>query len=138
MSAADLILDFLSAAHRSLALFRAGYFKVERVWGRGLVAFQAPGDQGLRNGPLADGGEFSLHGFGCAFDLATGEFVDIDWNDQGDVTFNIYRLQDFAESVGRAGDWTDDELQAAADWLVSAGELTAAGGDWYAFTAATD
>lgn len=127
---AGLILAFLRGMRSSLDQLRVEYSAVERTSG-GLHAFPRSGGGGVREGVLGNGTEFSLHGAGCSFELTTGEFVDIDWDHDGDPIFDVYRLQRYAQSLGRKGEWTDDQLREAANGLVSSGELIAMA-TWYA------
>lgn len=137
MTSVELVLAFIEAARRALALLRENYAGVERAARRGLVAYPRSGGDGIRSGPLGDGGEFSLHGIGCLFDLASGETVDIDWNQDGEPIFDAFRLQAYARSVGQRGRWTDQELRDAASWLVSAGELNTGVNGWFAIRGGT-
>ncbi len=62
----------------------------------------------VREGTIAGLGSFHLHGIGCRFELEGGEDVDFDWDTNGDVVFDAWRLRSFASSIGHEGINEDD------------------------------
>lgn len=131
MNASNAILEFLKAIGRCMDLLRSEHLGVQREAGRGLKAYPRDGGPAKREGTLGAEGEFSLHGVGCYFKLATGEVVDVDWNAEGHVVFDLHRLTLHMRSLPGGEVFTDGELRDAADWLVSAGELAKLENGWY-------
>ena len=80
-------------------------------------------------GPLAGGGEYVIHGFGCAVKLP-GISVDFDFGDDGQIDgFDWYRLSAFAGSrLPRRYKIRDvDELRALVDAAHDSGDLIHSG-----------
>jgi hypothetical protein len=66
-----------------------------------------------RSGLLEGLGDYQVHGHGCRFELSSGALVDFDWDQEGRETFDVWRLRQFAQSIGYP-DATQEELAEAA------------------------
>jgi hypothetical protein len=88
----------------------------------------------VREGVVDDFGSFYLHGRGCLFELVGGEEIDFDWDADGDVVFNDWRLRTFARSLGFES-ITLKELRAAAMSAAHRGLLCEKTDGWFAILA---
>ena len=88
------------------------------------VGYDVPG-----RGQLNGGGEYFIHGYGCAVRLP-GATVDFDFGDDGQIdSFDWYRLSSFAGSQlsTRYGIQDEDELRALIDDAHKSGDLVHSG-----------
>lgn len=85
-----------------------------------------------RYGYVEGFGAYRVHGYGCRFDLDSGEAVDYDWSAHGKPTFDAWRLWQYARSCG--ADLEQPELFEACRALAAAGVVLEH--DWGFFTAA--
>lgn len=106
---------FVRLASRCLEALLLMYGGTERptVW-TGLWLVPRDGGEPVRSGTLPGLGTFQLHGIGCRFELGTGEDVDVDWDDQGRVVFDSWRMWIYAESRADASSVERGALRLAA------------------------
>lgn len=113
MEPTEVVLAFIASAERC----------------EGALAAQV---DGARHGHIAGLGAYRIHGYGCRFDLDTGEQVDYDWTVHGEPTFDAWRLWQYARSRGVELD--QPELLEACRALAEAGLVVEH--EWGFFTAA--
>ncbi len=101
MTPQEVVYAFTQLAARCLDSLIAEYDGSERptVW-TGLFLRPRDGGEPVRSGTLSGLGEFKLHGRGCAFELDSGEDLDVDWDDAGHAVFDSWKLLVFAQSIG--------------------------------------
>jgi hypothetical protein len=88
----------------------------------------------VRSGIIEGLGSFHLHGIGCRFELDGGEDIDFDWDADGAVVFDSWRLRSFASSIGHGG-FPDHDLTTAARDLVRRGVLIEVRDGWFSIPA---
>ncbi len=125
--------DELVQAYHS-ALVDCGWAIRRQYRGASRVAVAAPltlfgVDEGVRvsAGHVNGFGEFKMHGAGCRFVLASGAVVDFDWDPDGRMVFDAWRLLKYAESLGLHP--SQEDLLAAAS---SSPILTETRPGWFA------
>lgn len=114
MDPRETVDAFVRLTARCLDALLAKYGGTERptVW-TGLWLVPREGSDPVRSGRLDGLGIFNLHGRGCRFELDTGEALDVDWDGDGRVVFDSWRIHMFALSIGELS--VDMEtLEAAA------------------------
>jgi hypothetical protein len=102
MSADHLVVEFFRLATLCLSQLNAQFVGTERptVY-TGMWLQPREGSDAVRSGVLNDLGSFKLHGFGCGFELTTGEELDVDWRlEDGKAVFDSWRILMFATSAG--------------------------------------
>lgn len=87
----------------------------------------------VRDGEVAGLGSFHLHGVGCRFELDGGEDVDFDWDAEGNVVFDGWRLRSFAQSVG-VDSLEVTDFDSSARSLVSRGLLQERRPGWFSIS----
>lgn len=114
MTPQEIVHEFTGLTSRCLDVLIAEYGGAERptVW-TGLFLRPRDGGDPVRSGPLRGLGRFNLHGCGCAFELDSGEDLDVDWDDDGRAVFNSWKLRFFALSIGN-DHVSREELRLAA------------------------
>jgi len=103
MIAEELVDRFTDLTERCLNQIKSTYEGIGRrsiTSPAGLLPISGGGP--VRSGLLGSIGSFQVHGQGCQFELIGGEVLDIDWNVEGQATFDSWRIWMFATSVGEA------------------------------------
>ncbi|MFF3733643.1 DUF6896 domain-containing protein [Streptomyces sp. NPDC002476] len=85
-----------------------------------------------KDGELANGIEYSVHGNGCLFVSVDGHEVDVDFLANGTPVFDAWRIERFSLSRGVAPVSTAEELTRECRLMVSSGTLEEASGGWFA------
>lgn len=85
-----------------------------------------------RQGRLASGIQYHVHGIGCEFVGRRNEIVDIDFAPDGTPIFDAWRLRRYLVSLGQ-GKYDEDAIVATCQELVAAGKLVAHETGWFAF-----
>ncbi|WP_421694513.1 DUF6896 domain-containing protein [Aestuariivirga sp.] len=85
----ELILDYLTAVERCLALFEKKFGRKDliRAWREGVIP---------QTGKLADGVLYQIHGFGCGVEY-TDHDIDFEFANQHEVGFDAWRLWRYAK-----------------------------------------
>jgi hypothetical protein len=98
----ETVERFVMLTARCLDQIKLQYAGTERpTLFTGLWLRSRAGGDLVRSGSLEGLGTFRLHGTGCAFELDTGEDLDVDWNlDDGRAVFDSWRIYLFALSQG--------------------------------------
>ena len=89
-----------------------------------------PSGRRVRGGVIPGVGTYRLHGFGCRFELETGEEVDFDWGPDAQPRFDVWRLQTFARSRG-GPTLSDDAIVHALTDLCDRGLLVPVSESFY-------
>ena len=90
LSPADIVQEFADLTASCLDLMRLDQNGAAHVITRPVG----------RVGRLGTVGWFRFHGRGCCFELDSGEVLDVDWDETGRAIFDVWRIQNFARSVG--------------------------------------
>ncbi|MFC8171930.1 DUF6896 domain-containing protein [Streptomyces sp. NPDC057325] len=85
-----------------------------------------------KDGKLANGIEYSVHGNGCLFVSVDGHEIDIDFLANGTPIFDAWRIERFSLSRGFAPVSTAEELTQECRLMVSSGTLEETSGGWFA------
>lgn len=130
MTPRELTTGFITALGVCLRALRATTSEVSRAEvGAPLTAVGPSGDRS-RVGSIEGVGHYKLHGIGCRFELESGEEVDFDWDPDGRPTFDVWRVRNYARSVG-SDEVTADQLSEALASLCDDGVLSYAAGDGF-------
>lgn len=127
MTPREIVEEFASLTARCLDAIVIKYRGTDRptVW-TGLWLVPRDGGEPVRSGVLYGLGTFKLHGRGCGFELDSGAYVDVDWDEEGRAVFDSWRVLMFARSIGDES--VDGEsLRIAARqvaWVVALGPDT--------------
>lgn len=117
-----MVMGFITALGLCARALAATTTAVSRTdVGAPLTALSLSGERS-REGSISGFGAFQLHGIGCRFELASGEEVDFDWDQEGRPIFDVWRLRTYAHSVGQAAT-TEVELHDALANLCRDGVL---------------
>lgn len=99
----DLVLGFIAALGVCVRAPQGTTTGVSRAEvGAPLTAVSPLGFRS-RAGSVPGVGSYKLHGAGCRFELESGEAVDFDWDQGGRPVFDVWRVRDYARSVGSPG-----------------------------------
>jgi hypothetical protein len=85
-----------------------------------------------KDGELANGIEYSVHGNGCLFVSVDGHEVDVDFLANGTPVFDAWRIERFSLSRGVAPVSTAEELTRECHLMVSSGTLEEVSKGWFA------
>lgn len=101
MTPGEIVETFTYLTGRCLDALKEEYESLERgtVY-TGLMLLPRGGGSPTRSGSLHGLGDFKLHGYGCQFELYSGEDLDLDWDAQGRAIFDSWRILMFARSIG--------------------------------------
>jgi hypothetical protein len=130
MTASSAVLDYIAALQTALAALTAQLVAVERVGRPGVLAGKTAGGDYVREGDLSGIGTFSLHGVGCLVEFDDETLVDFDWNADGAVVFDAWRVRRFCRSRG-AVDLDEAAIVQACRQLVADGRLADEGQGWF-------
>jgi len=101
VKAAETLAAFLDHLAIAVAALHFEFSGVDRAEPTAPMEIRpALGGPGVRKGVLGDFATFALHGYGCRVEFNTSEVVDFDWDVDLRETFDGWRLQKFATSVG--------------------------------------
>lgn len=114
MTSNEIVLRFAILAAGCLEALRHEYVGMVRPdVGSPLSLLPRLGGKPVRSGELVDIGHFQIHGRGCRFELASGEDIDVDWDEDGRAVFDSWRILMLARSIGNHA-VDRDSLRAAA------------------------
>ena len=131
MNSCDVVVRFVAALGWCLEALRSHFVSVDRDNPIAPLEARTALGESSRSGRLEGLGSFLLHGVGCRVVLDSGEEVDFDWSEDGDATFDVWRLQKYARSIGfREAEEVD--LVAACQRLAAVGMLEDRGAGWFA------
>ena len=101
MTPHETVATFTELTARCLEALVSEYEGIDRptVW-TGLFLRPRGGGDPVRSGVLAGLGRFKLHGNGCQFELDSGADLDVDWDGEGRVVFDSWRILMYARSIG--------------------------------------
>ncbi|MFD4218227.1 DUF6896 domain-containing protein [Streptomyces griseus] len=85
-----------------------------------------------KEGKLANGIEYLVHGSGCLFVSVDGHEIDVDFLANGNPVFDAWRIERFSLSRGFTPVSTAEELTRACRLMVSSGTLEEASRGWFA------
>jgi hypothetical protein len=91
-----------------------------------------------KDGAIASGIEYSVHGNGCLFVSADGQEIDVDFLVNGTPVFDAWRIKRFSSSRGVTPGCTAEELIRECRLMVSSGALEEANEGWFAMKGETD
>lgn len=115
MTPDELVVRFADLALDCLAALRHEYAGFDRLSVRLPMTVQPrSGGESVRSGELIGLGRFRIHGGGCRFELTGGEEVDVDWDNDGTVVFDSWRILMFAKSMGNSSMGRDSLRMAAS------------------------
>jgi len=130
MTASSAVLDYLAALTTALVALKRQLVAVERVGRPGVLSGKTASGEYVRGGVLAGVGTFDLHGMGCLVEFDDESLVDFDWNANGAVVFDAWRVRRFCRSRGTV-DFDDAAIVQACRQLVADGRVAEEGQGWF-------
>jgi len=131
MNSYDVVVRFVANLGWCLEMLRSHFSSIDRAGATEPLKARTAFGAAERSGHLEGLGAFQLHGVGCRVTLDSGEQIDFDWDEDGDATFDAWRLRKFAHSIG-SEETSDADLLAACRQLAAAGLLVEREAGWYA------
>lgn len=128
MTNSEIVEAFLDSAEECLEALAEQYPSSKGPgWYLPLKLLDASSGMRVRKGRLKGIGRFTLHGYGCRFELSSGALVDLDWDAEGRAILDSWRLWSYARSVGK-GELDRESLRLAAS---TNPRLILASGGWF-------
>lgn len=134
VQANEVVLQFGDHLLRAVGALRENSVGVGRTGVGQPLTFETVTGSRLRSLPLPGIGTAKLHGRGCLIEFESGAEVDFDWDQERRETFDGWRLQQFARSIGHP-DIGQDEL---VDALESDTRFVSTEPGWFAVALLTE
>jgi hypothetical protein len=129
-SVAEIVDNFLVGLGAAIAAVQNHFLSVSRSEPTKPLMGWTIDDEHRKRGTIPGVGDFLFHGFGCRIEFDEGQLIDFDWSADGEVTFDGWRVKQYADSVGDRGRSVADFTACLEDRAAS-GELSAVGDGWF-------